>query len=66
MAKLDRVLAMLAAGEKLPDDLRDHALVGRYRGWRECHIEPDWLLIYEADDAEVVLRRTGTHSDFGF
>ena len=67
MSKLSEVLEMLARGEKLPARLRDHAMVGNFRGSRECHIEPDWLLLYEVieneNGARVNLERTGTHSD---
>jgi len=41
----------------------DHPLIGQYRGTRECHIEPDWLLVYESTPSEVILIRTGTHTD---
>ena len=57
------VLRKLAAGETLEARYRDHYLVGQYKGTRECHIEPDWLLIYEMTENELVLIRTGTHSD---
>ena len=63
LAKLRAVVEALAAGEVLPATLRDHALLGGYRGSRECHLEPDWLLIYETTREEVVLIRTGTHAD---
>ena len=55
----------LAAQEPLDAKCRDHELSGDYSGFRECHIEPDWLLIYRVDDRELVLLlfRTGTHSD---
>ena len=62
-AKLRSVIEKLAGGEALEARYRDHALGGAYRGARDCHIEPDWLLIYEADEYEVVLIRTGTHAD---
>ncbi len=57
------VLSRFAAGEALPAANRDHVLKGEWLGWRERHIEPDWLLIYQTTDDEVVLARTGTHSD---
>ena len=62
---LTRVVHMLADQQPLDDKCRDHNLTGNYRGFRECHIEPDWLLIYriENDDLELFLLRTGTHSD---
>lgn len=63
LSKLKQVFKALINGQKLPNQLRDHVLVGQYKGTRECHLEPDWLLIYEATEAEVVLVRTGSHSD---
>ncbi len=61
--KLKRVLETLVRGEKLAPKYRDHVLVGQYKGTRECHIGPDWLLIYELAESEIVLIRTGSHSD---
>lgn len=61
--KFKDVIKQLVAGEKLEAKYRDHYLVGQYKGSRECHIEPDWLLIYESSEDELVLIRTGTHSD---
>ncbi|MED9781884.1 MAG: type II toxin-antitoxin system YafQ family toxin [Peptococcaceae bacterium] len=65
IALLENVIRMLADGETLPAKYRDHALTGNYSGYRECHITPDWLLIYEVRESELilVLSRTGTHSD---
>lgn len=62
---LVQVLEVLSRGEELPVKNRDHSLSGNYTGCRECHIAPDWLLIYEiAQDALILyLTRTGTHSD---
>ena len=62
---LEEVIAMLAVGETLPDKHKDHALTGNWVGHRECHILPDWLLIYRIEDEVLVLTlaRTGTHSD---
>ena len=62
---LEEVIAMLAMGETLPDKHNDHALTGNWVGHRECHILPDWLLIYRIEDEVLVLTlaRTGTHSD---
>jgi addiction module toxin, relE/stbE family len=59
------VVDMLARGESLPQKYKDHRLIGNYKGCRECHITPDWLLIYEISDCEVILylTRTGSHSD---
>lgn len=65
LAHLHHVLNILAAEETLAPKYRDHALTGDYRGFRECHIEPDWLLIYrvDADVLELFLFRTVTHAD---
>ncbi|MCC6093531.1 MAG: type II toxin-antitoxin system YafQ family toxin [Eubacterium sp.] len=62
---LEEVIATLAMGESLPDNNSDHALTGNWIGHRECHILPDWLLIYRIEDDVLVLTlaRTGTHSD---
>lgn len=62
---LDEVIAKLAQGEELPEKNRDHALSGNWVGHRECHIQPDWLLVYHvANDVLVLtLTRTGSHSD---
>lgn len=62
---LQEVVDALAQEQKLDDKYRDHELSGSYRGFRECHIEPDWLLIYRIDQntIELFLFRTGTHSD---
>ena len=57
------VIKKLVEGEKLEAKYRDHYLVGQYKGSRECHIESDWLLIYEPDEDELILIRTGTHAD---
>ncbi len=63
MAKLKHVLGSLTAGEGLADEYHDYILVGQYKGTRECHLEPDWFLIYESAESELVLVRTGSHSD---
>lgn len=62
---LRTVVNMLAEQKKLDAKYRDHSLTGEYRGFRECHIEPDWLLVYRVneDALELFLFRTGTHSD---
>lgn len=59
------VILKIANGEKLPEKYRDHILLGNYKGCRECHITPDWLLIYELLDDELILYLTteGIHSD---
>ena len=63
--KLEKVIDIIANGEMLSEKYRDHELSGNYSGCRECHIEPDWLLIYEIhnDKLILILTRTGTHSD---
>lgn len=65
--KLSAVVSLLCAEEPLPESYRDHALVSsrNYKGMRECHIQPDWLLIYKVTQSTLVLHliRTGTHSD---
>jgi len=60
-----KVVDMLAMNMVLPARYNDHRLLGEFSGYRECHIEPDWLLVYkkEKDDLILVLTRTGTHSD---
>ena len=62
---LKNVLNLLVSGEPLPAKYKDHSLLGNYTGCRECHITPDWLLVYEIEDSELILylTRTGTHSD---
>ena len=62
---LEKVIGILAEGNELPPEYKDHALTGDYAGCRECHITPDWLLIYEINNGELLLYliRTGTHSD---
>ena len=62
-AKLLKVIEILASGDDLPLRYRDHALSGNWSGWNDCHLEPDWLLIYKRTEDELVLGRTGTHSD---
>ena len=63
--KLFEVINILANGEKLDTKFKDHDLSGSYKGTRECHIEPDWLLIYEIDNNALILMlyRLGTHSE---
>ena len=62
---LDDVVSDLSNNKKLDSKYKDHELKGEYSGFRECHIESDWLLIYrkEMDELELFLLRTGTHSD---
>jgi len=65
MSLMTDIIKKLARGEKLDAKYHDHALKGKYEGCRECHITPDWLLIYEIVEKELILylTRTGTHSD---
>ncbi|MCL2564412.1 MAG: type II toxin-antitoxin system YafQ family toxin [Defluviitaleaceae bacterium] len=65
LSLLTEVLAILKKGEQLPEKYKDHALKGDYIDCRECHITPDWLLVYRKKDDTLYLylTRTGTHSD---
>ena len=65
IALLEDVIRTLCAEAQLPEKNRDHALCGTFAGFRECHIQPDWLLIYhvEREILTLTLTRTGTHSD---
>ena len=63
MSKLRELLTILLQGAELPGRYRDHALKGAWLGWRDAHIEPDWLLLYRISGDELQLARTGSHSD---
>lgn len=65
LSKLYQVIVMLQKGETLPPKYKDHPLKGNYKGYRDCHVEPDWILIYKIDQTLelLALTRTGTHSD---
>lgn len=63
LAKLREVILLLIDGGPLPPRFRDHALGGDWKHYRDCHIEPDWLLIYKIPGNDLHLVRTGTHSD---
>lgn len=63
LSKLKEVVSILAKNEALKDRHRDHALSGDWSGSRDCHIEPDWILIYRVDNDSLFLERTGSHSD---
>ncbi len=65
MSKLHGILDLIAHQKPLPKRIHDHPLSGDYGGHRECHIEPDWLLIYKLDNDALILTavRTGSHSD---
>ncbi len=61
--KLEEVIETLLKTAKLAAHFRDHALSGKYKGYRECHLQPDWLLIYQCTETELVLVRTGSHAE---
>jgi mRNA interferase YafQ len=63
LGKLQAVVRLLATGTGLPRKQHDHALAGSWQPSRDCHIEPDWILIYTADADSLRLERTGSHSD---
>ena len=65
MILLEQVIDTLLREEKLDERFRDHMLMGNYLGFRECHIQPDWLLVYAVDHEQLILTasRTGTHAD---
>jgi len=62
---LENVIAMLASGQTLPLRYRDHPLKGNYKGYRECHVQPDWLLVYclKKDTLVLILAQTGKHNE---
>lgn len=63
LTKLRAVLSLLIEEEPLPDRYHDHPLLGDWKGFRDLHIEPDWLLLYRVRDGELQLARTGSHTD---
>lgn len=65
ISRLEKIVESLANEVPLPEQFKDHNLSGNYNGFRECHIAPDWLLIYQVNNNELVLvlSRTGSHSD---
>ena len=63
LQKLAEVIRKLVNEEELSERNRDHALIGDYVDHRECHITPDWLLIYQTTETELLLVRTGSHSE---
>jgi mRNA interferase YafQ len=63
MARLKRTIGWIVNEEPLPPELRDHKLLGKYEGRRECHLAGDWLLIYKLDEDTVIFERTGSHSE---
>lgn len=63
LAKLEAVVTSLRRGVKLPASLQAHPLKGEWSGFWDCHIEGDWVLIYKITNTEVLLARTGSHTD---
>lgn len=63
MDKLKQIIHLLANAEKLPARNKDHQLKGTLKDCRECHVEPDWLLLYRIEGSELCLVRTGSHAD---
>ena len=65
ISRLEEIVELLANEVPLPEQFKDHNLSGNYNGFRECHIAPDWLLVYQVNNNELVLvlSRTGSHSD---
>jgi len=63
LAKLKNILGLLINEEPLPVQCHDHQLKGDWKGFRDAHVEPDWLLIYSVENGELHLARTGTHAD---
>lgn len=62
--KLQELMSLLVKKEVLPDKYKDHKLKSNFLGYRECHLEPDWLVVYRIlEDNNIVFERTGTHSD---
>ena len=63
LTKLEYIIQQLLEGSELDPKYRDHALTGQWKAHRDCHIEPDWILIYRRTAEELILERTGSHSD---
>jgi len=63
LGKFKMVIDVLSAGKMLDEKYRDHQLSGKWNGHRDCHIEPDWILIYRLSSDSLFLERMGTHSD---
>lgn len=61
--KIKNVIRKLPREQPLDPIYKEHKLIGNFKERRECHLEPDWLLIYKIIDSEIILERTGTHSD---
>jgi len=63
LEKIEAVIRLICDERPLPERHKDHALKGEWRGFRDCHIEPDWILIYTVEQDEARFTRTGSHSD---
>lgn len=63
ISQLETVINKLLNKEQMESKYRDHKLSGRWKNFRDCHIEPDWILIYQLADDALILERTGSHSD---
>ena len=63
LQRLKTIIQLLLEEKPLPPRYRDHSLIGNYKNHRECHIQPDWLLIYKREPDVLILERTGTHAD---
>ena len=63
--KLRAIIESLCHHRPLDPKHRDHTLTGNWKGWRDCHVEPDWVLVYKRVGGDLVLGRTGTHADLG-
>lgn len=63
LQKLSEVIDLLLAGTPLPESFLDHPLKGNWKGWRDLHLEPDWLLLYRIEGDRLELAATGTHAD---
>jgi mRNA interferase YafQ len=63
LSKLTMVIEKLLSRQKLEQKYNDHSLSGKWDNHRDCHVEPDWILIYRLSDDELILERTGSHSD---
>jgi len=63
ISKLKVLIRLLINQERIPQRHNDHKLLGRFQNRRECHIEPDWLLVYKIKEEKIIFERTGSHSD---
>ena len=61
--KIKAVITQLVSRTPLPAKYKDHPLIGNFKARRECHVEPDWLLVYRIADTKIFFERTGSHSD---